>query len=131
VATFTQFRADLLAHFLADTGLTALVDQRIYFQELASLPASEAIYPLVTIRITRGVQSAFVYQQFPLYINAHSDISEDEAQAISQLIRDRVLILPTGLGFVLYPDGTPSATYVSTARLHHIVRRFRCHRLGV
>lgn len=132
MGTFAQFRANLLTYLLADTSLTALIGQRLYFQELASLPAAEARYPLVTLRQTRGQQAAFVHQQFPLYIGAHSDISEAEAQTIMRIVRNRFLTSsPSGLGFVIFPDGTPTATYVATARLHHVFSRMRCHRFGL
>jgi hypothetical protein len=112
-----------------DAVIAALIADRVAWQELASL--HNPIYPLVTINTRRGHQEAFVHQQFPLIIGAHSERTQEEALTIAEAVATRLRNLTPGLPFVVFPDGTPTMTYVAVARIHNIFIRYQCHRLGV
>ena len=134
MANFTSFRGAFLDFLLADNALTALVKKNIHMQELATLHPGSIVYPCVTVRIARGLQSTVVHQRFPIIIGAHSDVSEDESISIIQTVGTRLQapIFQTAVGnVVIFPSGTPASVYVQTARLWHIYQRWTCHRVGI
>lgn len=127
---YGQFRVNLLHFFLADPALTALIGEQMYFQQLATVALP--LYPCVTVQTRRGSQHVSLYQEFPLILGAHSQVSQEEALGILTVLSNRVRDGDqTGTGFVLRHDGTPTGTYNAASRLQHFFLRTLCTRLGV
>lgn len=130
---FTDFRGKLLDFLIADAGITALVGAtNIHFAEPASL--QNPVYPCITVQIRRGSQDSEVYQRFPLIIGAHSEISEFEAMTIMQVVGTRLqmpIFQTASGGVIIFPSGTPTIVFVSTARIYNCFCRYILNRIGL
>lgn len=129
MSNFEGYRATVLNFLLGDINITALVDDRIYPQELATLPEHD--YPCITFRPTRGEEGSFVWQKFPVIFGAHSSVSMDEAMAVYQLLTARLVAGQAGIGFVFFPSGTPLPGFVPSDLLYSVFCRFTCWRIGL
>ena len=115
---YTDFQSSLLTYLLAQSSLTTLISDRVYFGEFYSLPP--IAYPACTLLLGDGKDFFGIVRDFPMNVYSHSELHFDEAHQVMDVLAGLIDNYILGGAAVLRVTGNPVENYLEAPRLYNV-----------
>lgn len=115
---YTSFQASFLNYLLAQSTLTALVEDRLYFANFYSLPP--IAYPACTFLLADGKDFLGIVRDFPMTAYSHSELHYDESHQVMDVLAGLLDNYILSNAAVIRVTGNPIENYLADPRLYNV-----------